>query len=62
MADIFLKIVGIAGESQDALHRGEIEIDSWRWKMSQPSSMMSGSGGVVARVVIDLSAKALLLR
>jgi type VI secretion system secreted protein Hcp len=56
MADIFLKIVGITGESQDAQHRGEIEIDSWRWRISQPSSMMSGSGGGAGKATInDLS-------
>ncbi len=45
MADIFLKVNGIAGESKDEIHRGEIDVASWRWKMAQQSSMMSGSGG-----------------
>ncbi|MEM5433876.1 type VI secretion system tube protein Hcp [Paraburkholderia diazotrophica] len=53
MADIFLKISGISGESHDALHKGEIEIDSWRWKVSQPSSMMSGSGGGAGKATIN---------
>ena len=31
MADYFLKIDGIAGESKDPRHRGEIELDSFSW-------------------------------
>ncbi|WP_415774253.1 Hcp family type VI secretion system effector [Paraburkholderia sp. J7] len=53
MADSFLKIDGIAGESQDEIHRGEIDIVSWHWDMSQQSSMMSGSGGGAAKATID---------
>ena len=53
MADMFLKIVGIAGESQDEVHRGEIDVDSWRWKMAQQSSMMSGSGGGAGKSTIN---------
>ncbi|WP_144156174.1 Hcp family type VI secretion system effector [Paraburkholderia sp. BCC1885] len=52
MADIFIKIDGIAGESQDATHADEIEVNSWRWNMSQQSSMMSGSGGGAGKATI----------
>ena len=31
MADYFLKIDGIPGESKDPRHRGEIELDSFSW-------------------------------
>jgi len=31
MADYFLKIDGIAGESQDSRHPGEIEVESFSW-------------------------------
>lgn len=56
MADSFLKIDGIAGESQDEVHRGEIDIISWQWDMSQQSTMMSGSGGGAGKATIsDLS-------
>jgi type VI secretion system secreted protein Hcp len=44
-ADIFLKIEGISGESQDALHEGEIDIASWNWKVQQDARYFSGSGG-----------------
>jgi type VI secretion system secreted protein Hcp len=44
-ADIFLKIEGITGEAQDALHMDEIEIIGWSWSAQQDSRMLSGSGG-----------------
>ena len=53
MADMFLKINGIAGESQDAAHPGQIEVSSWRWKMAQQVSMMSGSGGGAGKATIN---------
>jgi len=43
--DIFLKLNGIDGESQDAVHTGEIDITSWAWEITQDSTMRSGSGG-----------------
>lgn len=43
--DIFLKLNGIDGESQDAMHLNEIDITTWTWQISQDSAMLSGSGG-----------------
>lgn len=43
--DMFLKLEGIEGEATDAGHSGEIELVSWNWEVTQPSSMHSGSGG-----------------
>jgi type VI secretion system secreted protein Hcp len=43
--DIFLKIEEIPGESQDAVHKGEIEILSYSWGLSQTSTIGSGGGG-----------------
>ncbi|ALL64813.1 putative protein ImpD [Paraburkholderia caribensis MBA4] len=51
--DTFLKLDGITGESQDGLHPGEIEVLNWSWKMSQQSSMMSGSGGGAAKANVE---------
>ncbi|PYE16128.1 type VI secretion system secreted protein Hcp [Paraburkholderia silvatlantica] len=51
--DVFLKIDGITGESQDAEHSGEIEVTNWTWRMSQRSSMMSGSGGGTAKATVE---------
>lgn len=43
--DIFIKIAGIDGESEDGSHKNEIEVHSWNWEISQTSNMHSGSGG-----------------
>jgi type VI secretion system secreted protein Hcp len=51
--DVFIKIDGIPGESQDAAHPDEIQIANWKWKMSQQSSMMSGSGGGAGKATVD---------
>ncbi|ALL62883.1 Hemolysin-coregulated protein (uncharacterized) [Paraburkholderia caribensis MBA4] len=51
--DVFLKINGISGESQDATHPDEIEVLNWSWEMSQRSSVMSGSGGGAAKATVE---------
>jgi len=50
--DIFLKIEGITGESQDSLHVNEIDVMSWSWKIEQSSSMLSGSGGGAPKATV----------
>ncbi|TXC83599.1 Hcp family type VI secretion system effector [Paraburkholderia azotifigens] len=52
MADMFIRIDGISGESQDAAHRGQIEVSSWRWQIKQQAIMMSGSGGGASKASI----------
>jgi type VI secretion system secreted protein Hcp len=42
--DIFLKIDGIQGESQDDSHKNEIEVLSWSWGESQVGSAALGGG------------------
>jgi type VI secretion system secreted protein Hcp len=44
-ADMFLKIDGIDGESLDAKHKGEIEIESFSWGASSPTAAPGGGGG-----------------
>jgi type VI secretion system secreted protein Hcp len=44
-ADYFLKLDGIEGESQDKGHKGEIEIDSFSWGLSQGGSGIRGAIG-----------------
>lgn len=44
-ADYFLKIEGVEGESTDASHKGQIEIDSFSWGVSNSGSMAAGGGG-----------------
>lgn len=51
--DFFLKINGIDGESQDASHKGEIEVTHWGWAASQNSSMHSGSGGGAGKATVE---------
>lgn len=51
--DMFLKIDGIDGESQDDSHAGEIDILSWSWGMSQSGSMHRGGGGGAGKVDIQ---------
>ncbi|MCC8396372.1 type VI secretion system tube protein Hcp [Paraburkholderia sp. MMS20-SJTR3] len=55
MSDMFVKIDGIAGESKDEFHPNEIEVNSWRWKMEQLSSMLTGaSPGAPKATIVDL--------
>ncbi|WP_233831646.1 Hcp family type VI secretion system effector [Paraburkholderia sp. ZP32-5] len=49
MSNIFIKINGVTGESQNAAHPDEIEVLSWNWAITQPSSLHSGSGGGAAK-------------
>jgi type VI secretion system secreted protein Hcp len=50
--DIFLKIQGIDGESQDASHKNEIEVLGWNWEMTQTSNMHAGSGGGAGKATV----------
>ena len=43
-ADYFLKFDGIDGESTDTDHKGEIEVLSWSWGLSQTGITSTGSG------------------
>jgi type VI secretion system secreted protein Hcp len=43
--DYFLKIDGIAGESRDAKHKGEIELESFSWGETQQAPPAGGGGG-----------------
>jgi type VI secretion system secreted protein Hcp len=51
--DIFMKIDGIDGESQDAKHASEIEVLSFNWGATQDSSMHVGTGGGAGKVSVD---------
>jgi type VI secretion system secreted protein Hcp len=43
--DMFMKIAGIAGESKDKDHKGEIDVLAWSWGASQSGTTHEGSGG-----------------
>lgn len=51
--DMFLKISGIDGESQDASHQGEIDVMSWSWEVSQKANLHAGSGGGVGKATVE---------
>lgn len=51
--DMFLKIEGIPGESKDKTHPNEIQIDSFSWGASNPSSVTQGSGLGAGKVSIS---------
>ena len=54
--DMFLKLDGIKGESQDAKHKDEIHIESFSWGMSQTGAHSTGGGGGAGKVnVHDIS-------
>ena len=54
--DAFLKLDGIKGESADAKHKGEIDIESFSWGMSQTGVSATGGGGGAGKVhVHDIS-------
>jgi type VI secretion system secreted protein Hcp len=55
--DVFLKIDGIAGESTDSKHKGEIEVLSYSWGASTSATLSSGgTGGGHGKVAMqDLS-------
>src|SRR5262245_47415780 len=48
--DYFLKIDGIQGESQDAKHKGEIELLSFNWGETQTGTFAHGGGGGAGKV------------
>lgn len=43
--DFFIKIDGIAGESTDSKHTGEIDVQSWSWTQAQAGSVSGGGAG-----------------
>ena len=43
--DIFAKIGDIKGESLDDKHKGEIDVLSWSWGVTQSGTMGHGGGG-----------------
>ncbi len=50
--DYFMKIDGIDGESQDAKHKGEIDILSWGFGATQSGTMHMGGGGGAGKVSV----------
>jgi type VI secretion system secreted protein Hcp len=51
--DYFLQIDGIAGESQDAKHKGAITVLSWSWGESSPAPVVTGGGAGAGKVTFS---------
>jgi type VI secretion system secreted protein Hcp len=51
--DFFIKFDGIKGESADAKHKDEIDIESWSWGETQVSGPSPGSGGGAGKVAMQ---------
>lgn len=54
--DTFLKIEGVEGESTDHKHRGEIEVLSYTWNVSQPATVSASSHGSLSAERADWGA------
>jgi type VI secretion system secreted protein Hcp len=51
--DCFLKIEGIEGESADAKHKGEIQLESFSWSEHQTGTAAHGSGLGAGKVAMQ---------
>jgi len=49
LQDFFIKIEGIAGESKDSNHAGQIDVLNWGYAVTQSSSANTGGGGGVGK-------------
>jgi type VI secretion system secreted protein Hcp len=50
VVDYFLKLAGIEGESGDATHKNEIQLESWSFGATQGGTMAFGGGGGAGKV------------
>ena len=51
--DMFLKIDGVEGESEDDAHANEIDVLAWSWGMSQSGTLHAGKGGGGGKAAIQ---------
>jgi type VI secretion system secreted protein Hcp len=51
--DMFLKCDGLAGESQDDSHKGEIDVLAWSWGASNSGTTHTGGGGGAGKVSVQ---------
>jgi len=51
--DYFLKLDGIKGESADAKHKDEIDIESFSWGMTQSAAQATGGGAGAGKVSLQ---------
>jgi type VI secretion system secreted protein Hcp len=53
IVDYFLKIDGIEGESQNAMHKGEIDLESWSWGETHAHPAGVGAGAGAGKVTMS---------
>jgi type VI secretion system secreted protein Hcp len=53
--DIFLKLAGISGASQDPSHKGEIDVLAWSWGLSESQTQAGAGAGAGKANFQDLS-------
>src|SRR5688572_14489207 len=51
--DYFLKIDGVDGESTDDKHKGEIDVESFSWGVTQTGTFSHGGGGGAGKVALQ---------
>ena len=51
--DFFLKFDGIKGESTDAKHKDEIDVESWSWGETHVAGGTGGGGGASGKVAMQ---------
>jgi type VI secretion system secreted protein Hcp len=51
--DMFIKIDGVPGESEDSKHKGEIDVLAWSWGMSQNGTTHTGGGSGAGKVSVQ---------
>ena len=51
--NLFMKVDGADGESANAKHKNWVDIDSFSWGASQPSTMHVGGGGGAGKVTFQ---------
>ena len=50
MADYFLQITGVEGESLDSKHKGWIDVLAWSWGEAHAGAVQQGGGGGAGKV------------
>jgi type VI secretion system secreted protein Hcp len=52
-SNIHIKLDGVAGESVDSRHAGEIEVQSWSWGVSSAGSVATGAGSGAGKATFN---------
>lgn len=52
-AAYYIKFDGVDGESKDTDHKGSIEIDSYSWGLSRPTTSRSSNGGASGAIILE---------